>query len=156
MKSTLPFFVLTIFPLLFSCQPNKAKKEYQTKVKEAADLIQQDEILLLCQPVKNPSMPDMPENEVFLQLVESKAKVADVMDCQIITPKNYAQYDIPKNAISAVGGWWAGAGDYLYIAEEEGNYVIKKAHMEEMQTDTTYIYKEVVKYNKKGELMTND
>lgn len=152
------FYFFFVFLLLIGCQPEgKPKVPKKPKVNKPGELIQQDEVLLLCQPVKNPSMPELPETEVFLQLAENKTKVADVMDCEIILPKQFAEYDIPKNAISAVGGWWAGSGDYLYILEEDGEYVIKKTQVDEMQPDSAYQYQEVVRYNKKGEIvMTND
>ncbi|MEO1261630.1 MAG: hypothetical protein AAFZ15_22690 [Bacteroidota bacterium] len=140
--------------ILFACKSEKAEKKYEERTQEVStELIEQPaDVLLLCKEVATSAEEaEMPSYEVFFQLSESKVKVADILNCETITPDLYKQYQIPKNAISAVGGWWAGAGDYLYIIEEDGNYVIKKGDMDEARETDDYHYKTIVQYTKAGE-----
>ena len=110
------------------------------------------EILLVCSPVDDPNQePGYPQNEVFLYLAESKVKVADILACEAIPANQYADYQIPEKAIAAVGGWWAGSGDYIYVVEEDGNYVVKKGEQFEEQDDNSFNYKTVMTFTKKGE-----
>ena len=139
---------------------NTSKTGSETKEEtkaESAQIIQQDDVLLLCQEVKQTDTEmDHPSFEVFLHLAESKVKVADILGCETIAPEQFEQYQIPTSAISAVGGWYAGAGDYLYIMEEGDNYVIKKGEMFEEKEDNNYNYQEIAKYSKNGNLVINE
>jgi hypothetical protein len=83
-------------------------------------------------------------------LAESKVKVADVLNCETINPESYEQHQIPLKAISAVGGWWAGGGEYLFVIEEDENYVVKKGEIFEESEDGNYNYQVIAKYSKKG------
>ena len=51
---------------------------------------------------------------------------------------------IPKNAKSAVGGWWAGGGDYFYVAIEEGDAVVYVGYADEgAEPGDEYQYQEI-------------
>lgn len=157
MNKGLPIFLaLTCTLVMFACknEPTTGQKtvsaDQPAEASTPAIVIEQTDVLLLCQPVKGADMDEMPEHEVFLQLAESKVKVADILNCETISPDVYSQYQIPATAISAAGGWWAGAGDYLYVIEEAGNFVVRKGWMEEMQSDSLMDYEVVVKYSKTG------
>lgn len=77
--------------------------------------------------------------------VDGKKEIIDtVMACDKIPASNFAQYDIPKTALSACGGWWAGAGDYFYAIWENNKVVVYQGWQDEQQTDDGYHW-EVVK-----------
>ncbi len=146
------YLFATLFSLcaLLACQNNSANQQAGAEADES-QLIKQGDVFLLCQEVKKADTEmDYPAFEVFLQLAESKVKVADVLSCQTITPDQYGRYQIPATAISAAGGWYAGAGDYLYVVEEEDNYVVMKGEMFEESEDGNYNYRVVAKYSKSG------
>ncbi len=146
MKYTL--ITLFSFFVVVSCSNEPAKQD--TK-KQPEAVIEHSDTYLFCQPVEpTDEEADAPAYEVFLQLAESKLKVADILNCETISPDLYEQHQIPKQAISAAGGWWAGAGDYLYLIEEDGNYVVKKGQMYEEKVDNNYEYQVVAKYTKDG------
>ena len=149
-KSSLKYFFC--FMVLLACKSDKAEKKYEEKAQASTELIEQSAyVLLLCKEVMtSEEEAEMPTYEVFFQLGENKVKIADILNCETISPELYEQYQIPKNAISAVGGWWAGAGDYLYIIEENGNYVVKKGDMDEGREENDYFYKTIVQYTKDG------
>ena len=149
--------ILILSLLIFSfaaCKsdPNQNGDENNTNI------IKHTDVLLLCQEVKQSEEEEAlgPAHEVFLQLAESKVKVADILTCETIKPEQYEQYQIPIKAISAVGGWWAGAGDYLYVIEEDGNYVVKKGEMFEESEDGNYNYQVIATYSKKGTLVQSE
>lgn len=110
------------------------------------------EVQLICVPADDPNQePGFPQSEVFLHLAESKVKVADILACETIEKNQYNSHQIPENAIVAVGGWWAGKGDYVYVVEENGNFVVKKGEIFEEQEDNSYNYQTVMTFDKKGE-----
>ncbi|HFA49388.1 MAG TPA: hypothetical protein ENJ95_10265 [Bacteroidetes bacterium] len=146
-------FAISILLFCAACKNDPSQKNTQNRSKEtSAKIIEQGDILLVCQEVDDPNMQyDAPQFEVFLMLADSKVKIADIYNCETLTPDLYEQHRIPKNAISAVGGWWAGAGDYIYVTEENGKYVVKQGEMHEEKDNLSYDYKTVVKFSKEGE-----
>ncbi len=108
-------------------------------------------IKFICQAVEIPNTDsDAPHNEVYLQMGNSRIKVGDILACETIGKESYEQYQIPVGAIDAAGGWWAGAGDYFYLAEENGNYVVKQGAMFEEKEDNSYDYKTIMTFSKDG------
>jgi len=66
---------------------------------------------------------DVPHSEVLVKIGDKLEKVAECLACQTITQEDYSDYDVPKNAISACGGWWAGGGDYFYAIRNSDNEI---------------------------------
>lgn len=145
------FIVLSLFlSLFFACKNDPSQQTSTEAIK--GGIINHTNVLLLCQPAgQTDDGADAPTHEVFLQMAENKMKVADILNCETLSPAVFEQYQIPKQAITAVGGWWAGAGDYLYIVEEGDYYVVKQGAMYEEKTDSNYDYKVVAKYTKAGQ-----
>ena len=64
--------------------------------------------------------------------------------------EDYANYQIPDEAIAACGGWWAGAGDYFYMIDNgNDNFTILRGSMDEQQTSDDYSYKMVMNLSNK-------
>ena len=84
-----------------------------------------------------------PFSEVYLLVKEQKVKVADIGACDPFAAADYATYQIPSTALAACGGWWAGAGDYLYLVREENTLKVFQGWQEEGQEDEGFHYKEV-------------
>ncbi len=145
------FFILFACLLFASCKNEPSRQKGNDSMDKPAQTIEQADVFLLCQEVTGET--DAPAYEVFLQLADSKVKVADILNCETLTPDAFEQYQIPANGISAVGGWWAGAGDYLYVVEEDGQYVVKQGEMYEGKEDDNFFYKVMAKYSKEGELV---
>ena len=71
--------------------------------------------------------------------VDGKKEIIDtVMACDKIPASNFSQYEIPKTALSACGGWWAGAGDYFYAALKDNKVVVYQGWQDEEQKDEGY------------------
>ena len=148
----LPFYIsCCLFFLVFSCQNESKPPADPNPTGGGIQPLENSQVRLICSPTNDPNQePGYPQNEVFLYLAESKVKVADILACEKIDPNQYGDHQIPKNAIAAVGGWWAGSGDYVYIVEEDGNFVVKKGEIFEEQTDDSYHYETVMTFTKEG------
>jgi hypothetical protein len=66
---------------------------------------------------------DVPHSDVFIEFGDHKEKVSSCLACQTITEEDFSKYDIPKDALSACGGWWAGGGDYFYVIRNARNTI---------------------------------
>ncbi|TAK40657.1 MAG: hypothetical protein EPO28_09795 [Saprospiraceae bacterium] len=110
-----------------------------------------ESIQLICQPVEPAdTLQEIPHNEVFIQIGDSKIKVADIQSCETIAPESFAEYQIPANAIAAAGGWWAGFGDYIYVVQQGDNYLVKQGAMDEEQDNKDFGYHTVLTFTKEG------
>lgn len=81
------------------------------------------EVKLGCREIA--SMDEMvPLSEIQL-IVDGKVIPVDSANtCNVITKEEYDNYFIPDNAVEAVGGWFAGGGDYFYLAMEGNEAVV--------------------------------
>ncbi len=87
---------------------------------------------------------DVPINEVVLS-IDGKQQTIDTIRtaCNIIQPSEYKTYEIPAEATSACGGWWAGGGDYFYSIITEGKVKVFYGWQDEGQEDNGYHWKEM-------------
>lgn len=83
-----------------------------------------------------------PMSQVFLVMGQQATKVADIAACDSIPQASWEQYTIPENALAACGGWWAGAGDYLYAVRDGNTIKIMKGWQDEGQQDEGFHYAE--------------
>ena len=145
------FASLFLLAFALGCKSDTTQNEGNTTTTETATAIDPATILFICQSSAEPNTDaDAPRHEVFLQMGSSKVKVADILNCEILGKDAYEQNQIPATAIAAVGGWWAGAGDYLYVIEEGGNYVVKKGFTGEEMESNDFGYKTVMTFDKNG------
>ncbi|MCU0348608.1 MAG: hypothetical protein MUC59_16845 [Saprospiraceae bacterium] len=153
MKNIL-IFGLILASLTMGCKNDPPDNTGTTTTPETSGsttAIDPSTIKFICQSAAEPNTDgDAPRHEVFLQIGSSKVKVADILNCEILNKESYEQNQIPPTAIAAVGGWWAGAGDYLYLIEEGGNYVVKKGFIGEEMEGNNFDYKAVMSFDKNG------
>jgi hypothetical protein len=84
----------------------------------------------------------MPHSDIFLTFGKKVAKIENVTGNAELTVRSlYTENKIPKNALSACGSWWAGAGDYFYVVQEKNKLVIYKGWQAEEQTDKGFHWK---------------
>ncbi|MBI5916518.1 MAG: hypothetical protein HY842_14165 [Bacteroidetes bacterium] len=147
-KILLASLVFTAF--FIACKSDKPEGQEQT-TSETTAALDPATIQLICKPSEEPNTDaDAPRHEVFLQLGNSQVKVADILNCETLGKDAYEQYQMPANALSAVGGWWAGAGDYLYVVLEGENYVVKQGSADEARAANDFGYKTVMTFAKDG------
>lgn len=81
------------------------------------------DVKLACREIA--SMDEMvPLSEIQLVVGSKVIPVDSSNTCNVIEPSEYAGYKIPSTAKMAVGGWFAGGGDYFYLAIEGGEAVV--------------------------------
>lgn len=95
-------------------------------------------LTFICQTVMDEY--ENPHSQVFLQINEQRIKIADISACDIIGGDSFTQYEMPANALAACGGWWAGAGDYLYAVREGTHIKVMKGWQDEAQEDKGFHY----------------
>ena len=75
-------------------------------------------------------------------------EVIDTVDSfDPIRQEDFAQFDIPVNALNAGGAWHEEAGEYFYVIEEGQDLVVYRAWLKEEQTTNTYPYKELSRFS---------
>jgi hypothetical protein len=92
--------------------------------------------------IKSNGDEDLPKSKISVT-VNGKKNVITTMHCPAseIRPDEYETYDIPKNAISACGAWWAGAGEYAYMTIVGNTIEVFYGWNDETQTDEGYHWK---------------
>lgn len=84
-----------------------------------------------------------PHNEIVLKVDGKEQKIDTILSCDIIPTADYERFGIPATAVSACGGWWAGAGDYFYAIIENNQVVVYQGWQEEEQEDEGYHWEQV-------------
>ncbi len=130
------FFISFLF--FSGCKSDKQADQDATETDKALN------VQLLCEITNENS--ESPQNGVFIIVNESKTKIADINACDKISPEDYSNFDIPKEAVVAVGGWWAGSGDYFYVLRQDDGLTVYHAQVDEAQEVEGYRYLPMVSY----------
>jgi len=91
------------------------------------------------------SKDDQGIRKMLVQLtIDGKTQTVDtVASCATLPPSEFATYDIPKDAVSAVGGWRGGVGgDYFYIRQENEQVILYYGWQAEGQEGNGFHWKE--------------
>jgi len=153
MKQQARFFLSVIFGslFLFACGNKASDKKTdnpasadtnQAVTKPTTDTLQPAGIRLYCKDKGVDSM-ETPQADVLLVADGKETLIKSVNGCSEITKESYQQYGIPKDALAACGGWWAGAGDYFYVVLRNGKPVVFAGWQDEGQEDDGYHWEEV-------------
>lgn len=154
MKKLLPLLILLLLVLLtFSCAesatttteeiPATPETPGVPEVAETPAPPQLESVAFVTRELRD--FEDMmgPLVEVSVQ-VNGEAHLLDsVMAASPFEEDQYAQYQMPAEAVAGCGGWWAGAGDYFYAVEEENEVVVYAGWQDEMQEDEGFHYEKV-------------
>ena len=138
------YFALSIFLFSYSCKSDAPSNDNHSI-----------ELPITEEQVKNdlPSFEietamdnqEIPISAISILVGDKKLELTKVNACEKIDRADYAQYQIPPEAIDACGGWWAGAGDYFYIIDNgNNNYTVMQGMMDEENTSDSYNYKMVM------------
>jgi hypothetical protein len=102
---------------------------------------------LVCREIRD--LNDIaPLSEVSVKIGEKTTLVDSISTCQMFTPEEYDGFKIPKNAVAACGGWWAGAGDYIYLVYEGNDAVVMAGWQAEEQEDEGFHYQEILRISR--------
>lgn len=73
--------------------------------------------------------------EIYVQYNKKKVLINTLNGNASIVDKSEFYMGVPKTAISACGGWWAGAGDYYYLISSAKGLAIYHGWQDEEQED---------------------
>jgi hypothetical protein len=125
MKLGLYLFLLCF--LAFACNRKDAGQETVLRQEQSPynlnDWVKAD---LACEEIRNADEGD-PLAVVYLNLLESQHLIDTVFTCSVIAPQMYTSYDIPRHALSACGGWWAGRGQFFYTLQQGDSIAVMQA-----------------------------
>lgn len=132
-------------------QPTEAEARYDS-LEQYEDLTEADSISTPEEVLPRPVVRficrdigqglDNPLYEVSLLVGTSYFTLDTIHTCQSIRYGDFEEYEIPRSALSAAGGWWKNAGDYFFAIEEPGQIVVMHAWQTEEQSVQGYFYKE--------------
>jgi hypothetical protein len=147
MKKSILFFLAIGF--ISSCK-NEPKTQQPTKPKTTVK-VPELKANLFCKTTEDAETA-LPKSIIFLELGADTFKIGTLLNCNQIKPNDYQNYQIPANALTAAGGWWAGSGDYFYVVKQDENFVVKQGMMDEMQAANEYGYRTVATFSNTGEI----
>lgn len=79
---------------------------------------------------------DYPKTTIYAVINDEKTEIAKIAGhANTIDKSEYSTYSIPKDAIDACSSWWAGAGDYFYMALTEKGVDVYAGWQDEQQED---------------------
>lgn len=129
-------YCLGICLLLMACQPKETPQE-----STETDLTS-IEAELTCTALGEDEN-GVPGSLVALVLNGTKHDLDTIAACESIGAADFGRYDIPTEAVSACGGWWAGAGDYFYVMVEGNVCTVMQGWQDEQQEDEGFHYEQV-------------
>lgn len=139
MRNLLFNFVLILFVMACQNEPKRATEEPAVTATKTLP------VRLSCEDIG--STDEMPRYAVYAIIEERKTKVMEISSaCEMIEKAQFANFQIPDDAAAAVGGWWAGAGDYFYAQQLGKKVSIFYAGVDEAQESPGYAYKEIATY----------
>ena len=150
MKKTLLFSLLPLLAVvtMVSCKGKSDKKTTETDTTTAStttptvdtSMKNKPAVWLECKVGAEDSSGN-PHADVILFRGGYEQKVASINACNEIPKAEYKNYEIPENAITAIGGFWAGLGSYFYLVEKDGVYSVYEGFTEEGQKEKGYHWK---------------
>lgn len=140
---------VTVFMLLacLTACKGKSSKTTETAGTDTTKPVEQPpvsapaSVQLICRDRGTDSL-GTPHHDVYLVANGVETKVKSINSCSEIPKSDYASREIPADALSACGGWWAGAGDYYFVIMKDGKPVVFEGWQDEGQKDTGYHWKE--------------
>jgi hypothetical protein len=75
---------------------------------------------------------ETPSSKIYLSISGKEIYIASIqVAAELIEKSDFPKYDIPKNALSACGGWWAGGGDYFYTVQSKSGLTVYQGWQED-------------------------
>jgi hypothetical protein len=89
--------------------------------------------------IKSNGDEDMPKSKISVTVNGKKHSITEMYcPAKEIGINEFERMGIPKNAVSACGGWWAGAGEYAYMILSNNTLEVYLGWQDETQTDAGF------------------
>ncbi|NRB48757.1 MAG: hypothetical protein HRU41_13855 [Saprospiraceae bacterium] len=95
---------------------------------------------LRCIPIEGATEEDIYRYMVHLVDGNQSTPIMLIPVCSLLDSTQYADHQIPSEAIAAASSWWAGSGDYLYAVSTTDGILLRRAVIDEMQLVRDYGY----------------
>ena len=145
----LSLLLLTVVLFLVSCGGKNDKTKETTTAADSSKSVNnmpadsaKSTVKLVCINKGEDSLAT-PHFDVMLSVNGKEFKIKTINGCGDIPLSEYKTYEIPTAAVSACGGWWAGAGDYYYVIMKNGKPSLFEGWMDETQKEKGYHWKEI-------------
>ncbi len=137
--------ILLLF-LASACQNDPKKNKEPNDMVEISTL-PDDRIYFECEDVTQLTDPGA-HYEVFIVIADNKTKVGDIEVCDVLPPEQYAQHQIPPEAIQAIGGLSDDTYTFIYAIRDHwtDRLLVKKGQHTENQQDSSYNYRTILDF----------
>ncbi len=86
---------------------------------------------------------EIPHSKVSVEYNESRTFLNEIIGVAEVQLGGNEEMEVPKDAIASCGCWYAGGGDYFYIARSDKGIKIFHGWLDEMQEDEGYHWEEL-------------
>ena len=78
-----------------------------------------------------------PYTDVFLRVGSRKVRIMQQAqeEFEVVPRSSYKDHAVPAHALAACAGWWAGAGDNLYVVRRGRSLVVYRKQLDEQAPD---------------------
>ncbi len=80
------------------------------------------------------------ETKIFALINGKRIEIDKLSMADDIEVASGQDYKIPADALAATGGWWAGAGDYIYLTRKGETISVMKTSVDEAMTEEDQPY----------------
>ncbi|WP_299702219.1 hypothetical protein [uncultured Pontibacter sp.] len=127
--------ILTLYLFTLVACSQRQEEQYQrleqgNAVYDPSNWVKAD---LQCEEIQSADEGD-PLAVVYLSQLEMQHVLDTVYTCSVIAPQMYTSFGVPRHALSACGGWWAGRGNFYYALHEGDSIAVM--HARPVQGDT--------------------
>jgi len=144
-SKALKIIIVLFFPVFLFQLCNPPSSDNSTK---ATTNMEAPGLNLICQK-ETSSKEGIPSHSVHLDFNGKKYKLANILACESFDKNSYTQHQMPQNTMQAIGGWWAGAGEYFYLNQNpDGSYSVNYGQMYEGKETKLYDYTELIRIKK--------
>jgi hypothetical protein len=84
-----------------------------------------------------------PHSKISVEYNDSRTYLGDIPGVAEIQQGGNEAMEVPADAVASCGCWYAGGGDYFYIARSEKGITIYRGWLDEMQEDEGYHWQEM-------------
>ncbi len=108
-----------------------------------AKTVSASEVKLICDDLGFDPATEVPYSIVSMVVDGKKTPIDTINSCSPIEKVGYTEKQIPATAIAACGGWYAGAGDYFYVVEQDGKPTVFHGWQSEEQEDEGFHWEKI-------------
>ncbi len=148
MKQKLLIFLL-IFTSFYACK-NESAQQKQSSREDFIDLsrVSNEKIYFECANITQ-AQDKTPHHEVFIIIADNKTKVGEIEVCDILPPEQYAQHQIPAEAIQAIGGLNDNTYTFIYaVRDHNDRLLVRQGNFSpNQQQDSSYNYRTILTFD---------